>query len=50
MEHKTNIIPIGGNVLLKGIAEVSLLLLTDSNLPKLQWNLYLEHMVRIVNN
>lgn len=42
MEHKTNIIPIGGNVLLKGIAEVSLLLLTDSNLPKLQWNLYLE--------
>ena len=42
MEHKTNIIPIGGNVLLKGIAEVSLILLTDSNLPKLQWNLYLE--------
>lgn len=42
MEHKTSIIPIGGNVLLKGIAEVSLLLLTDSNLPKLQWNLYLE--------
>lgn len=42
MEHKTNIIPIGGNVLLKGIAEVSLLLVTDSNLPKLQWNLYLE--------
>lgn len=42
MEHKTNIIPIGGNVLLKGITEVSLLLLTDSNLPKLQWNLYLE--------
>ena len=42
MEHKTNIIPIGGNVLLKGIAEVNLLLLTDSNLPELQWNLYLE--------
>lgn len=42
MEHKTNIIPIGGNVLLKGIAEVSLILITDTNLPKLQWNLYLE--------
>lgn len=42
MEHKTNIIPIGGNVLLKGIAEVSLILITDNNLPKLQWNLYLE--------
>lgn len=42
MKNQTEIKPIAGNVLLKGISTVSILELTNKNLPPLQWILYLE--------